>query len=47
MKPVDLVNIVDGEIRIPQATKKGYIVVEPLSTVDLSFPSSKTIYTKS
>lgn len=37
-----LVNVVDGEIRISQTVKKGYIVAEDGDGVNLSFPTSKS-----
>lgn len=39
---MDLVNVVNGEVRIKQATTKGYIVAENGDGVNLSFPSSKS-----
>lgn len=39
---VAIVNRVDGELRINQATKKGYIVAHNGDGVNLSFPTSKT-----
>ena len=39
---INLVNVVDGEVRISQAVKKGYIVAEDGDGVNLSFPTSKT-----
>ena len=39
---MNLVNVVDGEVRINQAVKKGYIVAEDGDGVNLSFPTSKT-----
>lgn len=39
---INLVNVVDGEVRINQAVKKGYIVAEDGDGVNLSFPTSKT-----
>lgn len=38
----DLISIVNGEVRIKQATKQGYIVAEPGDGVNLSMPKSKT-----
>lgn len=38
----DLVSVVDGEVRIRQATKLGYIVAENGDGVSLDFPTSKT-----
>lgn len=37
-----LVSVVNGEVRIRQAVKKGYIVAEDGDGVNLSFPTSKT-----
>ena len=37
-----LVDVVDGEVRIKQATKKGYIVAEEWDGISLSFPNSTT-----
>ena len=37
-----LVNVIDGEVRINQAVKKGYIVASDGDGINLSFPSSKT-----
>lgn len=39
---MNLVGNVDGEVRISQATKKGYIIAEDGDGVNLSFPTSKT-----
>lgn len=39
---VNLVNCVDGEVRISQAVKRGYIVAEDGDGINLSFPTSKT-----
>lgn len=39
---MELVHMVDGEVRVSQATKKGYIVAEPGDGVNISFPTSKT-----
>lgn len=39
---VAIVNRVDGELRINQATKRGYIVAHNGDGVNLSFPTSKT-----
>lgn len=39
---MNLVNNVDGEVRISQATKQGYIVAEDGDGINLSFPTSKT-----
>lgn len=38
----NLVNVVDGEIRISQAVKAGYIVAEDGDGINLQFPTSKT-----
>jgi len=40
--PNELVDVVDGEVRIKQATKKGYIVAEEGDGISLSFPNSTT-----
>lgn len=37
-----LINVIDGEVRISQATKLGYIIPEDGDGVNLSFPTSKT-----
>ena len=37
-----LVDVVDGEVRIKQATKKGYIVAEEWDGISISFPNSTT-----
>ena len=39
---MELAHMVDGEVRITQATKQGYIVAEPGDGVNISFPTSKT-----
>lgn len=39
---VNLVNYVNDEVRVSQATKKGYIIAEDGDGVNLSFPTSKT-----
>lgn len=39
---MDLVHMVDGEVRINQATRKGYIVAAPGDGVNIQFPTSKT-----
>lgn len=39
---VNLVNCVDGEVRVSQAVKRGYIVAEDGDGINLSFPTSKT-----
>lgn len=41
-KAIDLIDVVDGEIRIRQATKQGYIVAENGDGINLQFPTSKT-----
>lgn len=41
-KQMELVHMVDGEVRVSQATKKGYIVAEPGDGVNLQVPTSKT-----
>lgn len=41
-KELNLINVVNGEVRISQATKQGYIVAQDGDGVNLSFPSSKT-----
>lgn len=41
-KAYNLINVVNGEVRIKQATKKGYIVAENGDGINLQFPSSKT-----
>lgn len=41
-KELKLINVVDGEVRISQATKKGYIIANDGDGVNLSFPTSKT-----
>ena len=38
----NLVSVADGEVRINQAVKKGYIVASDGDGINLSFPSSKT-----
>lgn len=38
----DIVSIVNGKIRIKQATKLGYIEMDPCGICDLSYPTSKT-----
>ena len=42
LNAIALVDVVDGEVRVKQATKKGYIVAESGDGVNLSFPTSKT-----
>ena len=42
LNAIALVDVVDGEVRVKQATKKGYIVAESGDGVYLSFPTSKT-----
>ena len=39
---MELVHLVDGEVRISQATRLGYIVAEPGDGVNIQFPTSKT-----
>lgn len=41
-KELNLINVIDGEVRISQATKQGYIVAGNGDGVNLSFPTSKT-----
>ena len=41
-KSRNLINVVDGEVRISQATKLGYIVANDGDGVNLQFPTSKT-----
>lgn len=41
-KVLNLIYVVNGEVRIKQATKKGYIVAENGDGINLSFPSSTT-----
>lgn len=41
-KVLNLISVVNGEVRIKQATKKGYIVAENGDGVNLSFPTSTT-----
>ena len=41
-KSINLISNIDNEIRIKQATKKGYIVANSGDGVNLSFPSSKS-----
>lgn len=41
-KELNLINVVNGEVRISQATKQGYIIAEDGDGVNLSFPTSKT-----
>lgn len=38
---MELVSMVDGEVRIRQATKQGYIIAEPGDGVNIQFPTSK------
>ena len=38
----ELIDVIDGEVRIKQAVKKGYIVAENGDGINLSFPTSKT-----
>lgn len=39
---LNLINVINGEVRVSQATKLGYIVAEDGDGVNLSFPTSKT-----
>ena len=39
---IDLVNVVNGEVRISQAVKNGYIEANPGDGINISFPTSKT-----
>ena len=41
-KSLSLIDVVNNEVRIKQATKKGYIVAESGDGVNLQFPTSKT-----
>ena len=41
-KEKHLINVVNGEVRISQATKQGYIVADDGDGINLSFPTSKT-----
>lgn len=41
-KAIDLVNVVNNEVRVSQATKLGYIVANNGDGVNLQFPTSKT-----
>ena len=41
-KEKSLINVINGEVRISQATKQGYIVAQDGDGVNLSFPTSKT-----
>lgn len=41
-KAYNLIDVVDGEVRISQATKQGYIIAENGDGVNLQFPTSKT-----
>lgn len=41
-KALNIINVVDGEVRISQATKKGYIIAENGDGVNLGFPNSKS-----
>ena len=41
-KEIELISKVDGEVRIKQATKQGYIVAQNGDGINLSFPTSKT-----
>ena len=38
----DLISVVEGEVRVKQATKAGYIVAEEGDGINLAFPTSKT-----
>jgi len=38
----NLVSLIEGEVRIRQATKQGYIIAENGDGINLSFPTSKT-----
>ena len=38
----DLVSVVDGELRVKQATKKWYIVAHQWDGISLAYPQSKT-----
>lgn len=42
MNIIEKDNLVDEPLRIPQATKQGYIEVQPGSLFDASYPASKT-----
>lgn len=39
---IDLINVIDGEVRIKQATKRGYIIANEGDGINLSFPLSKS-----
>lgn len=39
---LNLINVINGEVRVSQATKLGYIVAEDGDGINLSFPKSKT-----
>lgn len=39
---IDLVSFIDGELRIKQSTKAGYIVAENGDGINISFPTSKS-----
>lgn len=41
-KCYELIDVVDGEVRIRQATKQGYIVANSGDGINLQFPTSKT-----
>lgn len=41
-KELGLINVINNEVRISQATKQGYIVAEDGNGVNLSFPTSET-----
>lgn len=38
----DIISIVNGKIRVRQATKQGYIEMDPCGICDVSYPTSKT-----
>lgn len=38
----DLISVVEGEVRVKQATRAGYIVAEEGDGINLAFPTSKT-----
>jgi DNA-cytosine methyltransferase len=39
---ISLIDVIDGEVRISQTVKKGYIVAEDGDGINLSFPTSKS-----
>ena len=39
---INLVNVINGEVRISQSVKKGYIEAKPGDGINLSFPKSKS-----